>query len=91
MKKFIITQNNSGGGWDFPEWTGPSELGGVCAYYPHQKKPVDVWVMAVNETEAELLAMTYANVYFDGIRKGIDCECCGDRWYGAEEWDEEMR
>ena len=19
-------------------------------------------------------------IYFDGVRKGIDCECCGDRW-----------
>ena len=19
-------------------------------------------------------------VYFDGVEKGIDCECCGDRW-----------
>ena len=20
-------------------------------------------------------------IYFDGVEKGIDCECCGDRWY----------
>ena len=20
-------------------------------------------------------------VYFDGVEKGIDCSCCGDRWY----------
>jgi hypothetical protein len=24
-------------------------------------------------------------VYFDGIDKGMDCPCCGDRWYGCEE------
>ena len=26
-------------------------------------------------------------IYFDGIEKGIDCSCCGDRWYRAEEFD----
>ena len=20
-------------------------------------------------------------IYFDGCKKGIDCKCCGDRWY----------
>jgi hypothetical protein len=24
-------------------------------------------------------------IYFDGIEKGIDCECCGDRWYPTYE------
>jgi len=23
-------------------------------------------------------------IYFDGVEKGYDCECCGDRWY--EPW-----
>lgn len=22
-------------------------------------------------------------IYFDGVRKGVDCPCCGDRWYKA--------
>ena len=22
-----------------------------------------------------------AGMYFDGIKAGVDCECCGDRWY----------
>lgn len=22
-------------------------------------------------------------IYFDGVDKGWDCECCGDRWYSA--------
>lgn len=22
-------------------------------------------------------------LYFDGCNKGIDCPCCGDRWYGT--------
>jgi hypothetical protein len=26
-------------------------------------------------------------IYFDGIRKKIDCECCNDRWYRVDERD----
>lgn len=27
-------------------------------------------------------------LYFDGRNKGIDCSCCGDRWYNASRYDE---
>lgn len=26
-------------------------------------------------------------IYFDGISKGFDCECCNDRWYRVSEGD----
>lgn len=26
-------------------------------------------------------------IYFDGCYKGQDCDCCGDRWYEASEYD----
>lgn len=26
------------------------------------------------------LSIIPSMVYFDGVEKGIDCECCGDRW-----------
>lgn len=26
-------------------------------------------------------------IYFDGIKKGLDCECCNDRWYRVSEWE----
>ena len=26
-------------------------------------------------------------IYFCGVRDGIDCECCGDRWY--DRWDDD--
>lgn len=26
-------------------------------------------------------------IYFGGVACGIDCECCGDRWYPASEYD----
>ena len=28
--------------------------------------------------------------YWDGVDKGIDCPCCGDRWYGCKAVDLEM-
>ena len=85
MKKFILTQNNSHGTYQYPKWTGPDDLGGVFACYVWQTEPVDVWVMAHDSSEACMLAETYAGVYFDGVEKGRDCACCGDRWYGAYE------
>ena len=86
MKKFVYTQNNSGGGYDYPEWTGPADLGGVFAASEWQDKQVDVWVMAESAHEADVLAKKYAGVYFDGVTKGLDCDCCGDRWYEAGVW-----
>jgi len=26
-------------------------------------------------------------IYFDGVYKGYDCDCCGDRWYPVDESD----
>ena len=86
-KKFIIVQNNSFGTFDYPEWDGPSALGGVCSYYERDGgMAVDVWVMAHDRDEACMLASKYAGVYFDGVSKGRDCKCCGDRWYDAREF-----
>ena len=85
-KKFYYTQNNSGGSYIQVEWTGPSDLGGVFAAYDWQDKQVDVWVMAQSTDEADELAQKYAGVYFQGIESGLDCDCCGDRWYRADEY-----
>jgi len=85
MKKFVYTQNSSGGGYDYPEWTGPADLGGVFSHWDWQDEVVDVWVMAESAAEADMLAEQYAGVYFDGVEKGLDCDCCGDRWYPAED------
>lgn len=43
-----------------------------------------LFVEADNDLEAESIALEHG-VYFDGVDKGIDCECCGDRWYGVSE------
>lgn len=41
-----------------------------------------VIVEAENETMADEIAER-VGIYFDGIERGIDCPCCGARWYGA--------
>lgn len=42
--------------------------------------PRFLWVEASSAEEACEIAEKHG-VYFDGVDKGIDCECCGDRWY----------
>ena len=44
-------------------------------------------VEANSSIEANELAQTYCDVYFDGVNEGIDCDCCGDRWYPVDESD----
>jgi hypothetical protein len=39
-----------------------------------------VIIQANSESEAIQKAENMG-VYFDGCEKGMDCECCGDRWY----------
>ena len=85
MKKYIYTQNNSAGAYDYPEWSGPADRGGVFAASKYQDKLVDVWVLAESTIEADALAQEYAGVYFDGCESGMDCDCCGDRWYRADD------
>lgn len=49
--------------------------------------PVLVIVEASSPAEANEIAQEKSSVYFDGIDQGYDCECCGDRWYRADECD----
>jgi hypothetical protein len=42
------------------------------------------------EAKSEGIANAIAEdmgVYFNGVRDGYDCDCCGDRWYRGEEID----
>lgn len=39
-----------------------------------------------SDTEANKFAEKIG-IYFDGVYKGEDCECCGDRWIKANEKD----
>ena len=47
---------------------------------------IRVHIEANSAEEANQLAQTHG-IYFDGVRDEIDCECCGDRWYEANESD----
>jgi hypothetical protein len=39
-----------------------------------------VWVEAASADEANSRAEG-VGIYFDGCDNGMDCSCCGDRWY----------
>ena len=39
-----------------------------------------VIIQAHNADEANLIALEYG-IYFGGVASGLDCSCCGDRWY----------
>jgi hypothetical protein len=45
-----------------------------------------VIIHAENADDANVKAQEIG-IYFDGIRKGIDCKCCNDRWYPVSEYD----
>lgn len=44
---------------------------------------VYVWIEAPSREVAHAIATT-KGIYFDGVEKGYDCECCGDRWYVSD-------
>ena len=52
-------------------WKGPAKFVIVEANNPEQA-----------DDRAELVGL-----YFDGVWNGRDCECCGDRWYEAHDYD----
>ena len=64
---FNFRQNNSGGSFDFDKERGIS---------------VNVIIEAPNPDVANIRA-EFKGLYFDGCSKGIDCSCCGDRWYSV--------
>lgn len=43
-----------------------------------------VIVEADSADEADVRAESIG-LYFDGVERGLDCSCCGDRWYRAYE------
>lgn len=67
---YTFNQNNSGGSFELDTARGISHY---------------VIVEADDTLEAEYLAERIG-LYFDGIDKGQDCECCGDRWHRP--WDD---
>jgi len=65
MTFYRFRQNNSGGRWVIDADRGIS---------------VEVWIEAGSPTEA-ILRAEEIGLYWDGVNKGFDCSCCGDRWW----------
>ena len=62
---YTFSQNNSGGGYVYCGKSGIT---------------VHVIIEADNVKQAIRKAEDIG-IYFDGVDKGFDCDCCGDRWY----------
>lgn len=73
MAYYHFRQNNSGGDFVVDPTRG---LG------PH------VWIEADSTHEANEIA-DRIGIYFNGVDADIDCPCCGDRWYPAQDYDRE--
>ena len=71
MPWFEYHQNNSGGRFDI------REAEGITVY---------VVIEADDWQHANYLAKRIG-LYFDGVEKGRDCDCCGDRWHSAYSGD----
>jgi hypothetical protein len=46
-----------------------------------------VIIEAESADEANHIAESIG-IYFDGVEKGIDCPCCGDRWYEVSDGED---
>jgi hypothetical protein len=44
---------------------------------------LSIYIEAEKAEEAKEKALDLG-VYFDGVENGVDCECCGDRWYESD-------
>jgi hypothetical protein len=67
---YCYRQNNSGGHFHVEESQG------IDAY---------VVIEADSPSEANSKAEDIG-IYFNGCENDMDCSCCGDRWYSADEY-----
>lgn len=65
MAFYEFIQNNSGGSFDFDEDRGITH----CV------------LVEAESVNAAISKAEEIGIYFYGCDAGIDCECCGDRWY----------
>jgi hypothetical protein len=72
-KFYTFTQNNSFGRFEVDEESGINE---------------HVIIEAIGCEHANLKAQEIG-LYFNGCDYGMDCHCCGDRWYEVDESDGE--
>ena len=64
LKFYEYNQNNSRGSFDFDETAGLTHV---------------VLIEAESSAQADERARALG-IYFDGVAKGRDCPCCGNRW-----------
>lgn len=72
MPFFEFDQNNS-----FGKWVESREKGLA------QRVIIEAETLGV----ARARAVNEIGIYFNGVRNGIDCSCCGDRWYSPYDED----
>lgn len=71
LRFFHFSQNNSGGSFVVDTEAGIAQ---------------EVVIQATSPQEANAKAEAIG-LYFNGCDAGIDCNCCGDRWY--PKWDDD--
>lgn len=71
---YTFNQNNSGGSFQVDEFMGISNY---------------VIVEATSVDHANEIAESIG-LYFEGCYSGMDCPCCGDRWYPVASYDEDQ-
>lgn len=75
MSKFYtFNQNNSGGKFRIDDAAGIS-------YYV---------IVEASSSEDALRRAETIGLYFNGCNEGIDCPCCGDRWYAYADDDDDV-
>ena len=72
LRTYCFPQHNSGGFYTDDVVIENSEQGFMVGY--------DIYIHATTANEANEIAES-CGIYFDGVEKGKDCDCCGDRWY----------
>lgn len=64
-----------------------SNPGGSFVYDAERGLSTSVYIEADSYEEANERAKALG-IYFYGVEQGLDCECCGDRWYPVRSHDE---
>ena len=71
----------------FYEWSQNNSGGGFDV---NDKVTHRVFIEASTKEEAEDKAASLG-IYYDGVLRGRDCDCCGDRWYYPDELEFPMK
>ena len=55
--------------------------------YDYNENYGEFTIIAAKSVEEANAIAEKLGIYFDGCEKGLDCECCGDRWFRVESYD----